>query len=92
MTAAAGADRELWREGVGIFTPGTPLANDAGLEAITAPRDLGRSRRELREAGYNGERVVLLAPSDQPVLSALGEVGVDLFRKLGMEVDHRVSD
>ncbi len=92
MTAAAGADRELWREGVGVFTPGTPLANDAGMEAITGPRDLDRSRRELREAGYNGERVVLLAPSDQPVLAALGEVGADLFRRLGMEVDQRVSD
>ena len=92
MTAAAGTDRELWRDGVGIFTPGTPLANDAGMEAITGPRDLDRSRRELREAGYNGERVVVLSPSDQPVLAALGEVGADLFRRLGMEVDFRVSD
>ena len=77
---------------MGVFTPGTPLANDAGMEAITAPRDLERSRRELREAGYNGERVVVLAPSDQPALAALGEVGADLLRKLGVEVDHRVSD
>lgn len=92
MTAAAGAERELWRDGVGVFTPGTPLANDAGLEAITAPRDLERSRRELREAGYSGERVVVLAPSDQPALAALGEVGADLFRRLGVEVDYRVSD
>ncbi|HYI81790.1 MAG TPA: ABC transporter substrate-binding protein, partial [Acetobacteraceae bacterium] len=92
MTAAAGTDRELWRDGVGIFTPGTPLANDAGMEAITGPRDLDRSRRELREAGHNGERVVMLSPSDQPVLAALGEVGADLFRRLGMEVDFRVSD
>ena len=92
MTAVAGAEREFWREGIGIFTPGTPLANDAGLEAITAPRDLERSRRELREAGYNGERVVLLAPSDQSALVALGEVGHDLLRRLGMAVDYRVSD
>ncbi len=89
---AAGADRELWREGVGVFTPNTPLANDAGMEAIAAPRDLERSRRELREDGYNGERVVLLVPSDQPVLAALGEVCHDLFRRLGMAVDYRVSD
>ena len=92
MTAVAGTDKELWRAGVGAFTPGTPLANDAGLEAITAPRDMDRSRRELREAGYNGERVVMLAPSDQPALVALSEVGHDLFRRLGMAVDYRVSD
>jgi len=92
MTAVAGAEREFWRGGIGVFTPGTPLANDAGLDAVTAPRDLERSRRELREAGYNGERVVLLAPSDQSALVALGEVGHDLLRRLGMAVDYRVSD
>ena len=34
----------------------------------------------------------MLAPSDQPVLAALGEVGHDLLRRLGMDVDFRVSD
>src|SRR3712207_3112848 len=62
------------------------------MGATPAPRDLERSRRELREAGYNGERVVLLAPSDQSALVALGEVGHDLLRRLGMAVDYRVSD
>ena len=92
MTAAAGVEPADWRSGVGVFTPGTPLANEAGLEAVTAPRDLERSRRELREAGYNGEPIVMLAPSDQQVLMALAEVGADLFKKLGMTVDYRVSD
>ncbi|MBR0657307.1 ABC transporter substrate-binding protein [Roseomonas arctica] len=92
MTAAAGADPSLWRTGVGVFTPETPLATQAGIEAITAPRDLARSRAELRAAGYNGETIVMMAPSDQQVLSALGEVGRDLFVRLGMNVDYVVSD
>ncbi|WP_376099584.1 ABC transporter substrate-binding protein [Roseomonas sp. CCTCC AB2023176] len=92
MTAVAGADPSLWRADMGVFTPGSPLANRAGIEVITAPRDIERSRRELREAGYNGETVVMLAPSDQAPLAALAEVGHDLFRRLGMNVDYRVSD
>jgi peptide/nickel transport system substrate-binding protein len=92
MTAAAGADPDLWRADAGVFTPGTPLANDAGMEAITGPRDIDRSRRELAEAGYDGETVVLLAPTDQAALAALGEVAHDLLRRLGMTVDYRVSD
>ena len=92
MSAAAGADPALWRADAGVFTPGTPLATSTGIEAITAPRDLERSRRALREAGYNGETVVLLAPSDQQVLSALAEVQHDLFKKLGVPVDFRISD
>ncbi|MEN0076605.1 MAG: ABC transporter substrate-binding protein [Paracraurococcus sp.] len=92
MSAAAGADPSLWNARAGVFTPGSPLAGEAGMEAITGPRDLARSRREVQEAGYRGETVVLLAPSDQPVLSALAEVQLDLFKKLGMTVDYRVSD
>ncbi|RAI59007.1 ABC transporter substrate-binding protein [Roseicella frigidaeris] len=92
MSAAAGADPSLWNAKAGVFTPGTPLASEVGIEAITGPRDLARSRRELQAAGYKGETVVLLAPSDQPALSALSEVQLDLFKKLGMAVDYRVSD
>lgn len=92
MTAAAGADSSLWNAKAGVFTPGSPLDTDAGMEAITGPRDLERSKRELREAGYNGETIVMLAPSDQPVLVGLAEVGRDLFTKLGMTVDYRISD
>ena len=47
MTAAAGADKELWREGVGVFTPGTPLASDAGMEPLAGPRSLDAARRAL---------------------------------------------
>ncbi|MDB5415375.1 MAG: transporter substrate-binding protein [Rubritepida sp.] len=92
MTAAAGTEPGSWREGVGIFTQGTPLASDAGMEIITRPRDIERSKRELREAGYNGERVVLMGATDQPELMALGEVANDLLVKLGMNVDYQVAD
>jgi peptide/nickel transport system substrate-binding protein len=92
MTATAGADPSLWKAGAGVFTPGTPLANEAGLEAITAPRNLDRSPKELEAAGYKGETVVVLSASDQPALTALGEVGQDLLKKLGMKVDFRVTD
>ena len=92
MTAAAGTEPGIWRDGVGIFTPGTPLASEAGMEIITRPRDIERSKRELREAGYNGERVVLLGTTDQPALQALSEVGADLLKKLGMNLDYQVMD
>jgi peptide/nickel transport system substrate-binding protein len=82
----------IYRDNVGIFTPGTPLANDAGMEIITRPRDMERSKRELREAGYRGERVVLMGASDQPALTALSEVGRDLLVKMGMNVDFQVMD
>jgi peptide/nickel transport system substrate-binding protein len=92
VNAAAGTDRALWRDRVGVFTPGTPMATDIGLEVLTRKRDQAELRAAIRAAGYDGERVVLLAPGDIPTLAAFGEVGNDLLRRLGMNVDYVVSD
>jgi peptide/nickel transport system substrate-binding protein len=92
MIAAAGVEPEGWHTPVGVFAPGTPMATAVGLEALTKPRDLEASRRALLAAGYKGEKVVLLAPTDQPVLVALSEVARDLLVKIGMNVEPAVSD
>ena len=93
MTAAAGTDPKMWRDGVGIFTPGTPMASNAGMEVITGPkRDLPTLKKALRDAGYQGERIVFMAPSDQAALTAQGAVALDMLQKLGMDVDYAVMD
>ena len=92
MQAVSGPDRALWADGVGYFCPGTPLASTAGMEAMTAPRSLDRSRREIEAAGYKGERVALLVPTDIPSTNALAEVTADLFRKLGLNLDAQTMD
>jgi peptide/nickel transport system substrate-binding protein len=93
MTAAAGSDPTMWRDGVGIFAPGTAMASKAGMDVITGPkRDLPTLKKALRDAGYQGERVVFMAPSDQAVLTAQGAVAQDLLQKLGMDVDYAVMD
>ncbi len=92
MTAAYGDDPKAWRVGTGYFLSGTPMANDAGLEALTAPRDMARVRRDLAAAGYRGERVVLLQPEDFPSLKALTEVTADMLKQAGMAVDVQSSD
>lgn len=91
MTAVIGSDRSLWRDDVGIFAPGTPLANDEGLGVLTGNRDIEKVKREIAEAGYNGEKAVLLAANDFPTLSALANVGADMLRRVGIEVE-LVSD
>jgi peptide/nickel transport system substrate-binding protein len=92
MTAAAGTDPTMMGIDVGLFTPDTPMANAEGLELVREPRNLEAARRALKEAGYKGEKVVLMSASDNPLLAALGEVGRDLLTKLGMEVDFVVAD
>ena len=92
MQAVTGTDRQLWADGVGYFCPGTPLANTAGMEALTRAWDLDRSRRLVTESGYKGEQVALLVPTDIPSTYALAEVTADLFRKLGLNLDAQTMD
>ncbi|MFN3448096.1 MAG: ABC transporter substrate-binding protein, partial [Roseococcus sp.] len=56
MIAAQGPDPENWRAGVGVFTPDTPMANDAGLAPLTGPRSIERARALLAEVGLPLER------------------------------------
>ncbi len=92
MTAVTGTDRALWREKVGFFPPETPFASDAGLEALSTPRDLDRVRREIEAAGYRGERVVVLGATDVPTLNALSQVGQDMLRRAGLNVEFVATD
>lgn len=75
-----------------VFTCGSPLSTEAGAEALAGPRDLDRARAMLRQAGYNGERVVLLSSSDIPSVHNSALVVNDVLRRLGMNVDFAVTD
>lgn len=92
MTAVAGTDPAMWHQPAGVFTPGTPLEVKDGLDVFTGPRDYARVRRELAAAGYNGERVVMLAATDFPAINSLCEVSADLFRKSGINLDYQALD
>jgi peptide/nickel transport system substrate-binding protein len=49
MLAANGDDRSLWRTGVGYFCPGTPMASEAGLEALQGQLRSLQQRMEALE-------------------------------------------
>lgn len=92
MTAVAGTDQANWRDGVGVFCPGTPMATDAGMAVLTSPRDLDKVKQAVAVSGYKGERTVLLIPSDFPTLKALGDVGADMLQRIGINVDTQYVD
>ena len=92
MSAAAGTDRSLWRDDVGYFLPGSPMASDAGLEVLRAPRDRVAARRALQAAGYNGERVLMMAPTDFASINAMSEVVADTLRQCGINLDYAAMD
>ncbi|MDR8730114.1 ABC transporter substrate-binding protein [Burkholderia pseudomultivorans] len=92
MLAAMGEDRNRWRAPVGFFLPNSSSASDAGMEAVLHPRPISQVRQALAAAGYKGEKVVMLVPTDLARANAISEVAVDYLRKIGMNVDYQSLD
>ncbi len=92
MEAVAGTDHAAWRANVGYFSPGTPMASDAGMAPLLAPRDYGRVRQAIHDAGYKGERVAMLLPNDFSNYKALAIVAADMLQKSGFTVDAQATD
>jgi peptide/nickel transport system substrate-binding protein len=90
--AVMGEDPALWRTGLGFFCPDTPLASTAGMAALEGPRSPEAVKRALAEAGYGGEKVVVLTAADVGFVRAMGHVTADLFRKCGLAVDLQEMD
>jgi len=92
MSAIVGPDPSIYMTDVGVFTPGTSLANDAGLGPLKGPRSVDRAREMLRAAGYTNQPMRLIGPTDILAPSALTQVGADLVRRLGMNADIVLTD
>ena len=90
--AAFSSDKSLQRAPVGVFCPGSPMANDAGFSTLPTHADIDAGKRALAAAGYGGERVVVLGATDHPVNSVMSQVGADLMKRLGMNVDFLAMD
>ena len=92
MQAVAGAAPTYWRDSIGLFTPDNPLANQAGVEILNSPRDYNKVKQELAAAGYQGERVVVLATAGSGFITPLAQIGADQLLKAGLNVDVQIMD
>jgi len=92
IAAVLGEQQRYGKIPVGYFTVGSPFASDAGMAALTGPRDIARARRLVAESGYAGEPVLLMSPSDQPQMHAMAAICDSMFKKLGINVQLTSTD
>src|ERR1700712_364849 len=92
MTAMMGEDTSLSTVPVGYFPPASALVNDAGMSALTSPRDYAAVKKALEKAGYQGERVVLMGATDQPTNYPLALIAADMLKRVGVTVDYQATD
>ena len=88
--AAVIGDRRYGAPCRGFFACGTPAGRDQG--AARMPGDLAAAKRALAGAGYAGETVVIISPTDLPATHAMSVVTADLLGRLGMRVELVATD
>jgi peptide/nickel transport system substrate-binding protein len=74
------------------FMCGGPNETAAGAEPYKAGQNIEKAKQLLKEAGYNGEKIVVLTPSDPPVQAAAALVTVQNLRKAGVNVEAQAMD
>ena len=80
-----------WQECHAMFPCGLPGV----IEFPSAQRGeaaMDRARAALREAGYNGEPIVHINPSDFNAVTQQGRLTVELMRRLGVNIQPVESD
>ena len=85
MNAVTGADASAFRVCRAVLPCGTPYGRELGLEAM--PGDQAKARAALTASGYNGEKVIIINPTDFVTIGPLGDVTYDLLKQLGMNVE-----
>jgi len=91
MGAAAG-DPKYWKTCAALFGCGTPFETNAGADALLKGPNLASAKQLIQEAGYKGEKIVLLSATDQPIVHGQALVTLDALRRAGLNVELQASD
>jgi peptide/nickel transport system substrate-binding protein len=90
MTAMVG-NPDFWKTCDSLFWCGTPVATNAGGGERFLTKDLEKARALMIEAGYAGEKIVLMDPTDHPSHAA-ALVTASNLRKIGVNVEVQAMD
>jgi peptide/nickel transport system substrate-binding protein len=89
MRGTFGDDTTLWRTCKSMFPCGTPYENE---RPDAMPGDFEAARKALKDAGYAGQKAVVINPTDFPAIHPQGVVTADMLKQIGMNVDLQEVD
>jgi peptide/nickel transport system substrate-binding protein len=75
-----------------FFTCGSPAESTVGSDVLTGKRDLSKAKQLIQEAGYKGEKIVILSATDQPIVHSQGLVTAELLKSAGLNVELAAND
>jgi peptide/nickel transport system substrate-binding protein len=88
---AIGVTPEYFSKCASFFYCGTPFESKAGNLPLGGKADLAKARQLMQEAGYKGETVVVLHPTDHPTAGA-ALLTAENLKKIGVNVEVRALD
>jgi peptide/nickel transport system substrate-binding protein len=68
------------------------MSSEAGADALKGKRDPAKAQALLKDAGYKGERIVMMTATDQPIVNSQAQVISEELRQAGMNVDLQAMD
>ena len=74
-----------------LYACGSPLQTDAGYDSLKKP-SIKAAAKMLKDAGYDGTKVVIMQPTDIAILSAFSLVTAQRLRDIGMNVEVQAMD
>src|SRR4029077_7042214 len=89
---AAGGDPKYWKTCAAMFGCGTPFETTAGADALLKGPNPGKAKQLIEEAGYHGEKIVLLSATDQSIVHGRALVTREALRKAGLNVELQAND
>jgi peptide/nickel transport system substrate-binding protein len=91
LQAIVGSEKSLGLVCGAVMLCKTPFENQTGAEALLSNEPAAaryeKAKALLKEAGYKGEKLILLEPSDNFALHSAATVLAAAMRKAGMNVD-----
>jgi len=92
MRAVAG-DEKYWKVCGAIFIcGGTPFETTAGADVLLKGPNLEKAKALIKEAGYKGERIVLLSATDQSIVQNQALVTKERLGAAGLNIDLQAND
>ena len=91
MDAMVGNDKYFMLCGA-LFVCGTPLETAAGSEVLVKGNGLAEAKKLLKESGYDGTPIALMAPTDVVTLKTQPIVAAQLLRQAGFTVNVQAMD
>ncbi len=91
MDAMVGNDKYFVLCGA-LFVCGTPLETAAGSDGLVKGNGTAEAKKLLKESGYDGTPVVLMAPTDVVTLKTQPIVAAQLLRQAGFTVNVQAMD